>query len=200
MIIGLTGGPGTGKSLAADFLKEKGAIIVSGDAAGRKAVERFPSVMKRLTQTFGRSILKPDGRLDRRALGRIVFSSSEARRKLNEIVHPPLLRNLRADLRSQTRSHPRKLIVIDAALIFEWGIADWCDYVLVVTARRNLRLKRMMADGLSRRAAVNRIRSQMPDREKAALADYVIENNGSKANLRRQVAVFLKALKKAKQT
>jgi dephospho-CoA kinase len=189
-VIGLTGGPGTGKSLAARYLADKGAIILSGDEAGKRAVEEYPVVLRNLEKSFGNAILNSDGTLNRRMLGRLAFSNPEAHQKLNEIVHPGLLKILKSDLK-KTKS---KLIVIDAALIFEWGIADWCNYILVVTARRDIRLKRLKSQGLSRREAEDRINSQIPDRDKAALADYVIENNGTKTSLKINIHKFLQLL------
>jgi dephospho-CoA kinase len=196
MIIGLTGGPGAGKTLVADFLRENGAIVLSGDDAGREAVERVPSVLRRLVAVFGKSILKADGALDRKRLGQIVFADPPARWQLNEIVHPTLLRILKASLIRLRKSKSNRLVVIDAALILEWGIADWCDCILVITAKRDLRVRRMISDGLTRQEALGRIRSQMPDRQKAALADYVIENNGSRAALRKRVTAFLELLQR----
>jgi dephospho-CoA kinase len=194
IIIGLTGGPGTGKSLAALYLKERDAIILSGDEAGKRAVDEHPLVLRNLIKAFGKEILNPDHALNRRKLGSIAFADVEAHRTLNKIVHPQLLKILKADLKAHLKSTKGKLAVIDAALIFEWGIADWCDYILVVTARRDIRLKRLIAQGLSRRQAEDRIRSQIPDRDKIALADYVIENNGTKAKLRAYIDQFLKLL------
>lgn len=194
IVIGLTGGPGTGKTLAAGYLSERGAVILSGDEAGRRAVEEHPAVLRNLVKAFGKKILRPDGTLDRRRLGSIAFASPEDHRKLNQIVHPTLLRILKYDLNKCRKSHKARLAVIDAALIFEWAIADWCDYMLVVTAKRDLRLQRLTAQGLTRRQAEDRISSQIPDREKAALADYVIENNSGKNQLRRKIDRFLAAL------
>jgi dephospho-CoA kinase len=194
IVVGLTGGPGTGKSLAASYLEKRGAVILSGDQAGRRAVEEFPAVLGKLVAAFGESILNSDNSLNRRKLGSIAFASPQAHKRLNEIVHPQLLKILKSELRNSIRKKKTELIVIDAALIFEWAVADWCDYILVVIARRDLRLKRLMSQGLTRKQAADRIGSQIPDRQKVALADYVIENNSSKSNLRRKVDRFLKSL------
>lgn len=194
MILGLTGGPGTGKSLAARYLGEKGAIILSGDEIGRRAVDDYPAVLKALAKTFGNAILNPDGTLNRKELAKIVFGDHTALGALNAIVHPKLLKILKSDLRKQA-SQKSQLIVIDAALIYEWGIANWCDYILVATARRDLRIKRLMARGATRGEAKDRIASQIPDREKKALADFVIENNGTKAELRRKIEILWSGFK-----
>ncbi len=196
-IIGITGGPGVGKSLVAQYLEEGGAIVLSGDDAGREAARKVPIVLKRLVNAFGESILKKDGSLDRRLVGRMVFSDPAAREKLNRIVHPHLLKTLKTWIRQHRVRFSEKLVVVDAALIFEWGIADWFDYILVVTARRDLRIKRMMDSGLSKKEAADRISSQIPQRTKAALADYVIENNGGRSILRKKVDEFLDLLQRA---
>jgi dephospho-CoA kinase len=197
IVIGLTGGPGTGKSLAAGYLADKGAAILSGDEAGKIAVEEIPSVLRKLVKAFGKDILNHDGTLNRRALGKIAFSDYEAYKILNSIVHPPLLKLLKGALDKLRKSKRCKIVVIDAALIFEWGIANWCDYILVVTARRDGRIRRIAAKGLTKKEAEDRIASQIPDREKVALADFVIENNGTKIEVRKKVNEFLKLLQNA---
>jgi len=186
IVLGLTGGPGTGKSLAAHYFESRGALILSGDEAGKEVVEKNSRILRKLISQFGNSIIYPDGKLNRSQLGKIVFQDREALAELNAIIHPGLLKLLKSKLIKYKKIN-RKLIVIDAALIYEWRIANWCDYILVVTARRDIRLKRLMAKGLPHKQAVERIASQMPDREKAALADFVIKNNGSKRDLKRGV-------------
>lgn len=193
-VIGLTGGPGAGKSLVAEYLEERGGIILSGDDAGREVIRKIPIVLKQFVNAFGESILTDDGSLNRRLLGRMVFSDPAAREELNRIIHPYLLKILKTWIKQCCRRSPKKLIVIDAALIFEWGIADWFDYLLVITARRELRIRRMLKSGLSRKEAIDRISSQIPQRTKAVLADYVIENNGSKLILRKKTDEFLDLL------
>jgi dephospho-CoA kinase len=194
MILGLTGGPGTGKSLVAGYLKKKGAVVLSGDDAGKRVVEDYPPILKKLVKTFGNAILHNDGTLNRQGLGKVVFGNESALRALNTIVHPQLLKILKGDLRKYS-GKKKRLIVIDAALIYEWGIANWCDYMLVVSAKQDLRIKRLTERGLTRTEAANRIASQIPDSEKKALADFVIENNGTKAELRKQVDKLVTGLK-----
>jgi dephospho-CoA kinase len=193
IVIGLTGGPGTGKSLVAEFLAANGAVVLSGDEAGKRVVDNNRGILKKLVSTFGETILNSNGTLNRGKLGKIVFEDNNQLFKLNEFIHPPLLKLLKSDLRKAITKHA-KFVVIDAALIFEWGIANWCDYILVVTAKRDIRIKRLISKGLTRKEAINRIASQIPDSEKAAMADFVIENNGTKAQLQKQVKAFLKVL------
>ncbi|UCE65577.1 MAG: dephospho-CoA kinase [Candidatus Zixiibacteriota bacterium] len=195
ILIGLTGAPGAGKSLAAEYLKRKGAIVISGDDTGREVLETYPESLKSLVKTFGKGILNPDGSLDRKCLGRLVFADSEKLKKLNSIIHPYLLKLLKSKINKYRKSASRKLIVVDAALIFEWGIENWFDYILVVTANRTNRIKRLVNSGLCRREAENRIGSQIPQSKKAAKADFIIENNDGKIALRNKVYGLLKKIK-----
>ncbi len=194
ILIGLTGVPGAGKSLAADYLRRKGAVIISGDDTGREVLETFPKLPESLVKAFGKGILNPDGSLDRKCLGRIVFADSGKLKKLNSIIHPHLLKLLKFKINKYRKSVSGKLIVVDAALIFEWGIESWFDHILVVTANRANRIRRLTGSGLSRREAENRIGSQIPQGKKAAKADFVIENNGGKIALRNKVYGLLKKI------
>ncbi len=195
-IIGLTGGPGAGKSLAAEYLKKLGAVVISGDDAGREVIASIPSVLKKLVRAFGREILNPDGTLDRGRLATIVFGDRQALLTLNSIVHPPLLKIIKKKIEGSRREFPRKVIVVDAALIFEWGIANWFDYILVIAASRDIRLERMVNGGLSKKAASDRIASQIPQKDKIKLADYIIENNGTRTGVKKKILSFWEILNK----
>ncbi len=194
-LIGLTGGPGAGKSLAAYYLKRKGAAVISGDDIGREVISAFPVVLKRLAKEFGKEILNPDGSFDRKKTGQLVFGDPRALKKLNSIVHPYLLKLLKAKIRKSVAKSARRIVIVDAALIYEWGIEDWFDAILVVTSNRDIRIKRLVSGGLTRSEAVGRMNSQIPQREKAARADYVIENNGRKIALRNRIYGFLNMVK-----
>ena len=196
MLIGLTGGPGAGKSTAAGYLKKQGVAVISGDEIGKEVIENGPAVLKMLKRDFGSSIIDNKGRLDRRKLGGLVFGHDKELKKLNRIVHPRLLRILRARINDYKRRRRTDLIVVDAALIFEWGIGAWFDIVLTVSANRDIRISRLIKSGLSRSEAVKRISSQIPQRVKASRADYVIENNGSRGRLKREISLCLERLKR----
>lgn len=194
MIVGLTGGPGAGKSQAAEYLRAKGAVIISGDEAGRQVIRRYPSTAKKLTRVFGSSILADDGILDRRKLGRLVFGDPRAIKKLNAIIHPNLLRILKSEIKKAKSRKKRGLVIVDAALIYEWGIEKWFDTILVITAMREIRIQRLSDSGLTRKEAVARIGSQIPQQRKAAMADYVIQNDSGRSQLKREITRFLKNL------
>lgn len=195
ILIGITGGPGAGKSLVAEYFKRRGAVVISGDDTGREVLTVYPAVLKKLIRAFGIGILKPDGTLDRRALGKIVFGDRISLNRLNAIIHPYLLKLLKTRIGRFRKSHSRKMVVVDAALIFEWGIEQWFDYILVVTSSRPNRIERLRNSGLTRKEAGDRIRSQIPQREKAKRADFVILNDGSKAALRGKVDSLLNSLR-----
>jgi dephospho-CoA kinase len=194
-IIGLTGGPGAGKTEVADILRKNRAVIISGDDIGREVVNTNPAVLKKLVKTFSEEILFPDKKLNRAKLGMLVFGNHDNMQKLNEIIHPPLLKLLKSKIKISRDKYPKKLIVVDAALIFEWGIANWFDYILVVTAKRDFRIKRLVKNGLSNRQAQARIASQIPQKTKANLADFIIENNGTKPSLNNKVTIFLTSIR-----
>lgn len=196
ILIGLTGGPGAGKSLAAKYLETRGAKIISGDETGKEVVESSPSILKKIRKTFGDRYFKADGSLDRKGLARTVFDYPAELKKLNSIVHPSLLKLLKSKIDKYRKSASRNIIVVDAALIYEWGIEGWFDQILVITAHRSIRIRRMMQSGLTRKEAENRIRSQISQRIKAARADSVIENNDSKIALRNKVYAFFAGLKR----
>jgi len=195
ILLGITGVPGVGKSLAAEYFKRQGAIIISGDDTGREVLKEFPAVLNRLTGAFGNEILNADGKLNRSSLGRIVFGDPKALMKLNAIIHPHLLRLLKKKIDKYRKSRSSKMVVVDAALIFEWGIEKWFDYILVITANRTNRIARLMNSGLTRKEAEGRIRSQIPQREKAKMADFVIVNDDTRRSLKIQVDSLLKSIK-----
>ncbi|MEE9552831.1 MAG: dephospho-CoA kinase, partial [candidate division Zixibacteria bacterium] len=114
--------------------------------------------------------------------------------KLNAIIHPNLLKILKSEIKRAKIKKKYSLIVVDAALIYEWCIEDWFDRILVITSIRGTRIKRLIDSGLTRKEAVSRIGSQIPQRKKAAMADYVIINDGGRSQLKRKIKRFLKSL------
>ena len=189
-IIGITGGIGSGKTEVAKVFKRFGAIIISGDEIGRDVVEKNQIIMKRLVKTFGRVILTKNSKLNRRKLGEIAFSSSEGKNKLNRIIHPYLLSNLRKKIK-EYRKRKRGLVVVDAALIIEWGIQKELDYLILVESNLKDRLKRLKEySGYSQKEALNRIKAQIDYKTRRRYADYIIRNDKDLNELRNRV-IFL---------
>ena len=193
-VIGVTGAPGAGKSTLAAIFADLGAQVVDADTIGRSVVETDPVLLRQLTDAFGPDIFAPDGSLDRSALGRRAFASAEATRRLNTIVHPPLLQRVQQEL-ERTRNTPTRAVILDAALILEWGARDLVDALVVITAPEASRLARQMgARDLSEAEVRERTAAQWPQERKAAVADYVIPNDGSPDELRSHALAVWQAI------
>jgi dephospho-CoA kinase len=186
-VVGLTGGIGTGKSTVAAILRELGATVIDADEATRAVQERGSDGLRRLVAEFGEDILTPAGDLDRARLGDLVFRDSEARRRLNGIVHP-LVRQWMAERQREAMERGDPLVVMDIPLLFEARGAGAFDTVLLVYAPDELALRRLVElRGMSEEQARARIAAQLPIEEKRRLATHVIDNTGSPDELRRRV-------------
>ena len=185
LLIGVTGGIACGKTEVCKVFQKKGATVLSGDQIGKEVVERNKEVLRGLVRTFGEDILNKDGTLNRRKLGEIAFATKESRDKLNRIIHPYLLRDLRKRIEDLRKKDQEVVVVIDAALIVEWGLEKELDWLIFVESKRGDKIKRLQKlKGYSRREALDRIKSQLPEITKKRLADFVIRNNKGLAELR----------------
>lgn len=181
MVIGLTGGVATGKSLVASELARLGAHVICADEIAREVVGKGSRALAEIEGAFGGGVIKPDGTLDRKALGAVVFTDPESRRLLESITHPEIIERIRGRVRELKKRYAEPIIVIDAPLLFEVGLERETDRVIVVCADVEEQVRRITSrDGLTVEEARRRIEAQMPLEEKAARADYVIENNGAK--------------------
>ncbi len=185
MLIGITGQIGAGKSTVADVMVELGAVVVDADIIGRQVVDNSTDLLAQLRDEFGNSIVDPHGKLMRERLAELAFVSEERKARLNEIVHPHLLRELRRQV-SETREKV-DLVVVDAALLLDWNLDSEMDETWVVCASESVRMQRLMARGMSRSDAISRQRVQLPLSEFETRADQLIENNGSVDMLRSRV-------------
>ena len=194
MVLGVTGGIATGKSSVAAMLGECGAVVVSADDLARQAVAPGSDALAALVERFGRGILFADGALDRERLARLVFADPVARAELNRITHPAIAR-LAEERLAQLRAAGHPLIVYEAPLLFEAGAESRVDQVLVVCTAPDIQQQRLMQrDTLSAEDAQTRIATQMPLTEKIRRADYLIDNSGTLAEARLQVAELCKEL------
>jgi dephospho-CoA kinase len=185
LLIGITGGIACGKTEVSEVFQKRGAIILSGDKIGKKVVEKNKKVLKELVNTFGKVILNKNKNLNRRKLGEIAFVSKEEKNLLNRIIHPYLLRELRKRIKSLEKKNYKGVVVIDAALIVEWGLQKELDYLISVQAKREDKIKRLQNQkGYSRKEAMDRIKSQLPEITKKRLADFVIKNDKGLKELR----------------
>ncbi|HAG50603.1 MAG TPA: dephospho-CoA kinase [Deltaproteobacteria bacterium] len=177
MLIGLTGGIASGKSLVAGELKRLGAYLIDADEIAREVVKRGLPAYSEIVKEFGEKILNPDKTINRKELGRIVFSNPELRKRLEQITHPRIRKKIEAEISAIKAKNPKAVIVVDAALLIEGGLYKKMDKVIVVCADEKTQIKRLTErDGLAIEDAKNRIASQMPLKEKRRYADFVIEN------------------------
>jgi dephospho-CoA kinase len=185
--VGLTGGIASGKSTVAGLFGELGAPVVDADALARELVEPGGELLGRLAHQFGSGILDEEGRLDRAALGRIVFADSSARKRLEAITHPAIIDAAERRVEALGRQGHR-VVLYEAALLVETGRHREMDLLVVVTAEEGQRVERLMRrDGLDRQDALERLAAQMPQQAKVEAADYVIDNSGTLAQTRAQV-------------
>ena len=187
-IIGLTGGIGTGKTEVSQVLEGLGAEVISADAMGRLAYARNTDGWRLVVDEFGEGVLGPDGAVDRVRLGAAVFSDERQLRRLNSIVHP-LIRSMVENRLAELGKRGTQVVVIEAALLLEARWDDLVDEVWVVAASEDLAVGRAAArSGLEPDAVRARVRAQMPQSERVARADVVIENSGSLESLRVRVS------------
>lgn len=176
-IIGVTGGIACGKSTLCNTLRELGAKVWDADAASRALTAPEGRALPAIREAFGDGVFFPDGTLNRKALGAIVFTDESARQRLNGIVHPLVYEDMEAFL--QANGH-EKTVFLDVPLLFETGYDKRCHEVWCAYLPRETQLKRLMErDKLTREEALARINSQMPLEEKARLSTRLIDTSGS---------------------
>ncbi len=182
LTVALTGGIACGKSVVAGILRENGCFVHSADLTARELMAPGTGAWQAMVEHFGRDILGPDGAIDRRRLGSIVFTDAAERSFLDALVHPLVLARIRELVAEEKRLGRHRIFVSEAALVFEAGFAPFFDRIVVVTCREDVRLARLMArDGIGRDEALRRIGAQMPQEEKAVRADHVIDASGTLA-------------------
>lgn len=178
-VIGLTGSIASGKTLLATRLAELGAEVIDADALGHAVIEPGGPAFAPLVAAFGPDILGADGRIDRRRLGARVFADPTERRRLDALVHPHLLAELKRRVgEAEARVGAAGVVVVDAALIYEIGIPEAFDAVVVVRTSPERQLEWLMNRGLEEVAARQRIAAQMPPGEKVRRARFVVDNDG----------------------
>jgi len=183
--VGLTGGIACGKSLVGGFFQARGVPVVDDDQAARDAVAAGTPGLAEVVREFGREYLLPDGELDRPKLGRLVFGDDALRRKLMQITFPQIGRLVGARI-AEAQASGAAMMVYESALLIENGQAEHWRPLVVVSANEERQLERLMArNALTHSEALARIRSQMPLAAKVALADYTIDNSGSREETER---------------
>jgi dephospho-CoA kinase len=185
--IGLTGGIGSGKSTVSALLASRGAVVIDADRIAREVVEPGTPGLAAVVEAFGAEVLTGDGSLDRPALAAIVFADPEARRRLDGVVHP-LVRSRSAQIAAAVPDDA--VVVHDVPLLVETGQAASYDLVLVVEADPEVRVQRLVRRGLAEADARARMAAQADDEQRRAVADVVLDNSGTEAQLVAQVDRF----------
>ena len=184
--VGLTGGVASGKSTVAAMLAELGAVIIDADVLAREVVAKGTPGLDSVVEEFGEELLGDDGELDRPAMGRLVFNDEPARKRLEAIVHPLVFERI---VELEEQAPPDAVVVHDIPLLAESGRGRTFDAVIVVDAPPELQVERMKADrGWTSEDAQSRIAAQAAREDRLSIATHVIENTGTREDLRRRVA------------
>ncbi len=187
--VGVTGGIGSGKSTVCKLFAQMGRVVISADEIARELTATNDDIKAAIRETFGDEVFHSSGALNRKALAEVVFNNQEAKEKLNAIIHPLVFETIEARINALKPSQRSPYVIIEAALIYESRMDDDMHYVIVVDAKEELRIERVMErDEVDRAAVLARIRSQMNVQEKVELADFVIVNEGTEADLIERVA------------
>lgn len=200
LVVGLTGNIASGKSTVARLLSERGATIIDADVLARRTIDPGTPAHAAIAERWGNAVLSADGSIDRDALRHIVFGTPAELEALNNIVHPHV-RAMRDELVEQARARGDQIVVCDIPLLFERGLVDDFDRIVLVDAPRDLRLDRLVRERkLSHADAMEMIAAQMPSELKRARANYVIDNTSTLQTLSAQVEVIWSALQQDAQT
>jgi len=177
MLIGVTGNSGTGKSIICELYKELGAHFISCDELGWEVLKES-YIIEKIKEEFEEVV--EEGTVNKEKLGDIVFNDKDKLKILNEIVHPELLKKLKISIESPKE----KIIVVDGALIFEWRIETWFDYIILLTSTLEDKKKRLKAEGLSEEIINGRLNSQGDSNRFVKFSDFIIENDGDLESLK----------------
>lgn len=173
-VVGLTGGIACGKTNLSDALKGIGVPVIDADEISRRLTGENGQALPEIRKAFGDAVFD-GGKLDRKALGKLIFQNEEARRQLNDLMHPLIFKQMKEEL-----SRCSSIVFLDVPLLYECGLDAWCDEVWCTYIPQKEQINRLIIrDQISRKAALERIHAQMPVLEKARKADRVIRTDGS---------------------
>lgn len=197
-VIGLTGQTGAGKSTVRKLLKAKGAAVIDADFVAHEVADNNLSCLTDIVEHFSCMVLDEKGKLNRRALGRIVFSDRKKLALLNKIMFPYIVSTIKGQVTAYEQAGAQ-IIVIDGATLIESGCAKMCSVLVSVTADEETRLTRIIhRDGISKRDAVRRVSAQNPEEFYIKASDYVIKNNGTPGDLERAAEKVLDEIERDK--
>lgn len=191
MNIGLTGGIATGKSTVSQMLVARGAALLDADVVARRIMEPGHPVLAAVVERFGKTVLLENGQLNRKRLGEIVFSDYVERKALEDITHPAIRQEMKAKMEALEQEDPKRLVVADIPLLYESGLEELYERIMVVYVPRSLQLERLVKrDALTEEQAELRLAAQMDIEEKRRRADIVINNSRSCEETESQVDDF----------
>jgi dephospho-CoA kinase len=185
LLVGLTGGIGSGKSTVARMLEARGAVVIDADELARDAIARGTPGFARVVEAFGAEVVGPDGDIDRRRLADVVFRDGALRAQLEAVVHPEVAERFASELERHLDSD--RVVVYSVPLLVERGLAGAFDVVVVVEASEATRIERVRGRDMSPGDVRARIAAQATDEDRSAVADVVLHNDGSLEELERQV-------------
>ncbi len=192
MILGLTGGIGTGKSTVANMLKEKGIPVVDTDLISREVIQ-YPEIIEKIKLEISNEVFDFENKLDRKKMSEIVFENQEKLKKLNEIMHPEILKKMWNEVEKLKKDH--KIIVVDIPLLFEINMEKEVDKILLIYSSKEIQIERIMnRDGRTREEAIKIINSQIPLYKKREKSDYIIQNNDSLEKLEKNLDKIVQKL------
>jgi dephospho-CoA kinase len=198
LIVGLTGGVASGKSVVSQVWKEEGAYLIDADRIARELVQPRAPAWKALVKAFGKEILQEDGSIHRKKLAARVFSNPVEKDLLNRILHPRIKREINRRIKGIGQKGPKAIVVIDAALLVETGYYLNVDKVVVVTSTKKQQIERLRRrDQMDQEMARGIIDSQISGEERIKVADIIIRNEGSRMQTERKAKEVFEELKKA---
>jgi len=193
--VGLTGGIGSGKSTASRYFESLGAFVLDADKEVKSLITSNETVQYELISEFGTDIIDGTGRVNKKKLARIAFQDEDHQQRLNSVVHPYIFNLIDKEFNRVFNDKKHGVFIVDAALIYETGFDAHLDYVIVVTAHLKNRMERALGrKTLSREEILKRVGFQWPEEEKVNMADFVVHNDGTEAELQKKIESLIKKL------
>ena len=193
--VGLTGGIGSGKSTASRYFESLGAFVLDADEEAKNLITSNETVQHELISEFGTDIIDGTGRVNKKKLARIAFQDEDHQQRLNSVVHPYIFNLIDKEFNRVLNDKKHGVFIVDAALIYETGFDAHLDYVIVVTAHLKNRMERALGrETLSREEILKRVDFQWPEEEKVNMADFVVHNDETEAELQKNIESLIKKL------
>ena len=193
-VIGIGGNIGSGKTTLAKIFQKFGAKIIDADKIGWSLLKKSSKEYRKIIRSFGKSILDKNQNINRKKLGEIVFAHSKRLQTLNRIIHPSLLTKIRREI-----SRQKGMVILDAALLFNWGFEKEMDASVLVSATKRLKIERASQAGMTKETAEARVSKQLPESIMAKRADFIVKNNGTQEDLRNKAEELWQLLNKCRR-